>query len=418
MQPNRPNSQPSGPSEQVHRPSPAGATPVPPARQPEYRYDHELPAPEPVDKLAPGQEQSPKPSIAPKPIHDFPESPRKGSSLRKKLLIFLLVLFVVAAAALAGAYAWYQQELSPVTSDKDERVRVTIESGSTPTQIAEQLKIRGVIRSELAFMVYTKLSGTQDILKAGAYNLQTSISTPEIVEHLVSGKQDTFRVTFLPGDTLANTRKKIISLGFGETEVDAALNKTYNRLLFTDKPPSADLEGYIYGETYEFDSSVSVEGILSKTFDEYESVIRENSLVEEYKKQGLSLYEGITLASIIQKEVAGPEDSMQVAQVFYKRLASGMPLGADATFVYAAKKAGMQPTVDFESPYNTRKYQGLPPGPISVPGVNALKAAANPAPGDYLYFVSGDDGKNHFSKTLAEHEAKTRQYCIKNCALF
>ena len=95
-----------------------------------------------------------------------------------------------------------------------------------------------------------------------------------------------------------------------------------------------------------------------------------------------------------------------------------MPLGADATFVYAAKQAGKQPTVDFDSLYNTRTHKGLPPGPISAPGVHALRAVAAPAQGDYLYFVSGDDGKNHFTRTLAEHEAATRQYCIKNCALF
>lgn len=423
MQPNQPNGQSSDPSEQVHRPTVAGAPTVPAAQQPEYRYDHELPAPEPVDKLTSGEAQLAKPKIAPKPIHDFPEPPRKGSSLRKKLFIFLGVLVVIVAAVLAGAYAWYQQELSPVTSDPDERVRVTIESGSTPAQIAEQLKIRGVIRSELAFMVYTKISGTQDILKAGAYNLQTSISTPEIVEHLVSGKQDTFRVTFLPGDTLASTRKKIMSLGFGETEVDAALNKTYNRLLFTDKPPSADLEGYIYGETYEFDSSVTVEGILSKTFDEYENVIRENDLINGFKKRGLNLYQGITMASIVMREVTNKtpntpnDDQKQVARVFFNRLAAGMTLGSDVTYQYIADKTGVERTPTLDSPYNTRRYPGLPPGPIAVPGAGALIAVANPAVNDYLFFLSGDDDVTYFGKTEAEHQRNIVNHCAKKCLI-
>jgi UPF0755 protein len=107
-----------------------------------------------------------------------------------------------------------------------------------------------------------------------------------------------------------------------------------------------------------------------------------------------------------------------VAQIFFKRLREGMPLGADATFVYAANKAGVAPTVDLDSPYNTRIHAGLPPGPISAPGLAALQGVAQPAEGDYLYFVSGDDGKNYYSRTAEEHEANTREHCKINCSLF
>lgn len=382
-------------------------------------------APPPV---VPVQTQTP-PSSLPPLVENDPKtpaqsnrnglkSPKKRRSLAKLLLaIFGGLLFIVISLAV-GAYVWYQQQLAPVSSDTSKHVRVTIEEGTAPSAIAKQLKEAGVIRSQLAFAIYTRLTGTQDILKAGAYNLQPSVSTQAIVDHLVSGKQDTFRLTFLPGDTLASNRQKLLEMGYGVEEVDAALSKTYDRPLFAAKPAGTDLEGYIFGETYEFDASATVESILNRTFDEYEAFIRENDLTNGFQKQGLNLYQGIVLASIIQKEVSGAEDSRQVAQVFLKRLAEGMPLGADATFVYAAKKAGQQPTVGFQSPYNTRIHAGLPPGPISAPGVNALRAVANPAPGDYLYFVSGDDGKTYFSRTAAEHEANTRTYCIKNCALF
>jgi len=284
--------------------------------------------------------------------------------------------------------------------------------------IAQQLEDAGVVRSELAFRIHARLSGTQHNLKAGSYNLQPSISTPAIIEHLVSGKQDTFKIMFRPGETLTDTRTTLIKAGFTEADVTAALQKAYDRPLFAGKPAGADLEGYIFGNTYEFTFDATVETVLDRVFDEFEAYIEDHDLVEAYKKRNLTLYEGITLASIIQKEVAGPDDSKQVAQVFYKRLADGMPLGADATFVYAAKKAGQRPTVNFESPYNTRVHKGLPPGPISSPGSHALLAVAEPATGDYLYFVSGDDGKNYFSKTLDEHETNTRKYCIKNCSLF
>ncbi len=116
--------------------------------------------------------------------------------------------------------------------------------------------------------------------------------------------------------------------------------------------------------------------------------------------------------------MANPADQKQVAQIFYKRLGEDIPLGADATFVYAAKKLGVTPSVDLDSPYNTRVHAGLPPGPISTPGLSALQAVAQPAPGDYLYFVSGDDGQTYFARTQEEHEANAAQYCKVNCALF
>ena len=395
-------------STQTHpQPSPAAPQPAAPPQQPTqatttHPNGHLIDAPH-APRLEDGQQSQP---------------PKKKRSKLKIFLGVLGVLIIAVAAAIGYAFWWYQQQLQPVEAGSEERVRVEIPAGSSPSIIAETLHAEGIIRDRTAFAIYTKISKTENTLKAGIYNLKKSESVQQIVDHLVAGKQDTFTLTFLPGDTLANNRKKLIQAGYEEAEVDAALAKQYDRPLFAGKPVTADLEGYIFGETYEFTSDVSVEMILNRTFDEYEKYIKQHDLVNGYKKLGMNLYQGITLASIIQKEVSGPEDSRQVSQVFHKRLKDGMPLGADATFVYAAKKEGRQPTVDFDSLYNTRIHKGLPPGPISAPGLNALQAAANPAPGDYLYFVSGDDGKNYFSRTLQEHEANTRAHCIKNCSLF
>jgi UPF0755 protein len=151
-------------------------------------------------------------------------------------------------------------------------------------------------------------------------------------------------------------------------------------------------------------------------------VITDNNLVAQFKTQGLSLYQGITLASIIQREVLSvggattpTSDQQQVAQVFFSRLTIGMPLGSDVTFIYGAKKLGVEPISTLNSPYNTRIIAGLPPGPISSPGLTALIATAQPADGDYLYFVAGDDGTTHFGRTLVEHEQNVRQYCTIEC---
>lgn len=383
----------------------------PPKRQPEYRPDHELPAPEPTPFLDKGVVM---PSIS---EPDTPSAPKKGGKLRKWILITLTALVAIVVLAAAGAYAWYQQQLAPASTDTSKHVRLTIAAGTSPSAIGDQLKSSGVIRSKLAFSVYTKLSRTENTLKAGVYNLQPSLSTPAIVERLVSGKQDTFRVTFLPGDTLANNRKKIIELGYSESEVDAALNKTYNRPLFATRPANADLEGYLYGETLEFDSSASVEVILGKFFDQFESVISENNLVEGFKKQGLSLYEGITLASIVQREVPASEDQRQIARVFFNRIKAGMTLGSDVTYQYAAKKLGVDPTPTLDSPYNTRIHTGLPPGPIATPGKSALLAVANPGNNNYLFFLSGDDDITYFAKTDAEHQQNIVNHCQKKCLI-
>lgn len=384
--------------------------PARPKIKQDLRPDHDLPAPEPTPLLEESYDHGDDKNLG------ITKPPKKW---KKWLLAAGGLMIVLLIAAFVAAYSWYQQLLQPASDDTAKYVRVVIKSGSTPGVIANQLESQGVIRSSLAFTIYTKLTGTENKLQAGMYMLQPSLSTPAIVDQLVSGEQHTFKITFLPGDTLANNRQRLIDLGLFEvSEIDAALNKTYDRPLFATKPAGTDLEGYIYGETYHFDASATPESILSQAFDQFESVIEQENLVEKFKKRGLTLYEGITLASVIQKEVRGTEDSRKVAQVFFKRLRMDMPLGADATFVYAAKKDGQQPNVEYDSPYNTRKHKGLPPGPISAPGIDALRAVANPAPGDFLYFVSGDDGKNYFARTYEEHQENVQKYCRENCALF
>lgn len=345
------------------------------------------------------------------------EPPRKRS--KTKLLLWIVgILLAIALIVGAGLIVWYQSQLKAADPNNTNKIRLSIASGSSPTQIGASLKEHGLIRSSFAFDIYTRLAGVRSALQAGTYSLSPSETTPQIVTHLTSGRTDEFSITFLPGATLAENREVLIKAGYEAEEVDKALEKKYDHPLFATKPASADLEGYIYGETYTFESNATVEQILTRTFDEFYKVVKDNNLVALYQQQKLTLFEGITLASIIQREVASTGDQRQVAQVFFKRLNEGTPLGADATFVYGAKKLGVEPSVTLQSPYNTRLHAGLPPGPISSPGKGALLAVGNPAPGDYLYFVSGDDGTTHFSRTEAEHVAKTRQYCHANCSLF
>lgn len=417
-----------------------------PPRQPNDEALNDVPAPTlpPEVNLVASQqpEQPASPVVAPvdsptDPSIASPEattpqtSPGQSPPPKKPYIRWALGSLATILLLCLALFAWYTVSLRPVSSDKAARVNVSIVSGSTPSQIGELLQEKKVIRSKAAFAVYTRIHDVHNKLQAGSFSLSPADSTGQVVDSLISGEAEQFDITFYPGATLNGVsdsedktpshRQVLQKLGYTDDEITEAFDASYVAdypLLFSDKPETANLEGYIYGETYRIASGSTVKQILMRTFDEFESKIQQANLVEQYKKQGLTLYEGITLASIIQREVAHSEDQKQVAQVFYNRLAIDMQLGADATFVYAASQLGVAPSVDLDSPYNTRKYNGLPPGPIASPGLGALQAAAAPADGDYLYFVSGDDGKNHFSHTLEEHEAKTAEYCKANCSLF
>lgn len=369
-----------------------------------------VPTPQPV---AP----PPVPPVELPPIAVEPSGLKLTPRKSRMRVMWTIVSIVVGTLliALAGAVAWYNYQLAPVGGDMNEKILVKIESGTSPKAIGQLLEEQKVIRSEIAFSLYTRFSGTQNSLQAGTYRLSPGESTQEIVKHLINGTVDTFDITFLPGATLKESREVLIKAGYTAVEVDAALAARYDSPLFAGKPANQDLEGYLYGDTYRFGSGASVEEILSHTFDHFAAVIEENGFVEAFKKRGLTLYEGITLASIIQREAIGGDEA-QIAQVFFLRMDQGMMLGSDVTYQYIADKTGVARDPNLNSPYNTRRFTGLPPGPIATPGLAALKAVANPAKGDYVYFLSGDDNVTYFARTNAEHERNIVDHCKVKCS--
>lgn len=339
----------------------------------------------------------------------------------------LSVVAVLIGTAAAGSI-WYSQQMQAVSDDESSVIRVVIEPGSTPDVIAQTLHEEGVVKSRMAFLLHTRFNGTQGSLQAGTYRLSPSDTTPEIAKHLVDGNVDNISVLFYPGATLYDYTDKplddrqditasLLKAGFTEEEIQAGFAadySSYSQTLFQGRPATADLEGYIYGDTYNLSSNATVEGALRASFDEFWRVIQENDLVAKYADRGLSLYEGLTLASIVQKEAVGGDEA-EISQVFHTRLERGMPLGSDPTYQYAADKAGVPRSLDLDSPYNTRKVQGLTPGPIATAGVAALRAVAEPADTDYLYFLHGDDNNIYFAHTIEQHEANTSQHCQVKC---
>lgn len=340
----------------------------------------------------------------------------KNFSRRKKLIVLfsLGALLVLILTVIVGA-SWYAVQLSPVDSKQANLIKVIIASGSSPSTIGGLLKQKGIIRDTTAFSVYTRFSRTQNNLQAGTYRLSPAESTPEIVKHLTNGTVDRLKIMFLPGATLAQNKEVLRKAGYQQDEIDAAFIARYDSPLFDGKPVSSDLEGYLYGQTYFFSTEASVKDIFTEVFRVYAQFVKDNSLIAKFKQRGLSLYQGITLASIVQREsIKG--DEPQIAQVFYSRLAMNIPLGSDVTYQYIADKTGVTRDPNLNSPYNTRRFAGLPPGPIAVPGESSLLATATPASGDYLFFLSGDDDITYYARTLSQHEANITAHCKVKCS--
>lgn len=364
---------------------------------------------------------------------------------KRKLLFVLVSAIVFLVLAVLGVSFWYQVQLRPVDEFSTETVQFAVGEGESFDAITSRLKVQGLIRDKYAFSLLAWLEYEHDSVKSqSTCRLSPSESAQTILDKLVEGCHDFKVITFYPGATIEKPLYKqtdsssggkmyikyvLQQAGFSDKEISSALAKQYNSPIFADKPDGTTLEGYVFGETYYVATNATAEEVLQDTFDQFNKIIDQGNLASLFEKQGLNLYQGITLASIVQRELNCEDKPTQerkdrcygyqqtIAQVFLKRLREGMTLGSDVTFIYAADMRGVTPSPLLDSPYNTRLYTGLPPGPIAAPGELALKAVANPSSTEYLYFLAGDDGLIYFAKTLDEHNANIVAHCQTSCEL-
>lgn len=346
----------------------------------------------------------------------IPEKHLKPAPSRKRryMTFGLAGTGLLLLGASLSTLMWYNWAIG-AASNEERRVRVVVDSGDTTAAIADTLYDHDLIRSRLAFTLYSQLSGNRSKLQAGGYVFSPNQDVASIVEHMASGKTDEIDVTIVPGLTLSELRGQFFNNGFSDAEITEAFNASYDHPLLASRPSGSTLEGYIYPETYRMNANQTLKELLVRSFDEMYKTLQEKKYLDEFQKRHLSIHEAITLASIVQKEVKNPADQKQVAQVFLKRLSGGVQLGSDVTYMYAAKQMGVAATPSLDSPYNTRKYVGLPPGPIANMNPSALDAVAFPAAGDFMYFVAGDDGVTYFSHTEAEHNANIAAHCKTLC---
>lgn len=341
--------------------------------------------------------------------------PKHGRKWGKRLLIVAIVLLVILGASIFMVRRTYQENLKPVSQSQTQKL-IVVPQGATVQQIAQDLKEAGLIRETWAFEWYVRSQGLRDSLKAGTYSFSPNQDLPEIASVIAEGAVATDLVTILPGKRIDQIRASLINAGFTPADVDEALKpQNYpNHPALVDKPANASLEGYLYPESFQKTGDTTARQVIKASLDEMQKRLTP-AVRAGIAKQGLTVHEGIILASIIDSEVHKSEDKPIVAQVFLKRLRIGMKLESDATAGYGAVLAGDTPSLTYDSLYNTYIHPGLTPGPIANVTEGGLAAVVSPAGTDYTYFVAGDDGKTYFSSSLSEHEALTRQHCKKLC---
>lgn len=332
--------------------------------------------------------------------------------LNKKVIAicgFIIALFVIA-------YIFYIQLLRPVSSIENARqVEFKIEQGAGAGEIIHNLYNNGLIRSEMTIKIYTFLEGKSFMFKPGVYELNSSQSAKEIIDVLVAGPK-AISAVITPGMTLVEidrylSEQKIINT---RALVDFNLNGIKNSHLFLKNIKS--LEGFLFPDTYAFFPSSDVNDVVDKILGNFDEKIGTVGEISELKNID-DFFKKIILASILEKEVIDYKDKQIVAGILEKRILKGMPLQIDATVIYAKCNGAFigceiyRSDFKIDSLYNTYKYKGYPPAPISNPGLDSIKAAFNPIKTDYWFYLSDPKTKKTiFAKTLEEQNNNQIKY--------
>lgn len=336
--------------------------------------------------------------------------------MRKLVAIVLIVLVVLAIGVLAVASVLWGRLREPYKGYAASEQFIEIPQGATSNDIGRRLVEAGVVRDLLIFRVAMYATGRSRDLKAGEYRFSEAMSADQVVDKLARGDVHARRITFPEGLTIVDMSKIYESRGFGRAA--DFLKAAAKAAPIDDLDPQApDLEGYLYPETYAVPRGTPPQKLVALMVERFRAAYSED-LQKRASEQGLTTRQVVTLASLIEKETAQEQERPIVAAVYRNRLKIGMGMQADPTIIYALQKRGKydgnirREDLALDSPYNTYKYSGLPPGPIASPRKASLEAAVAPAAVPYVYFVSRNDGTHVFATTLAEHNANVRKFQV------
>jgi len=321
---------------------------------------------------------------------------------------FILFTFLIIAITFCVVYVWGNNEIHAPVEHTHGGEYIEIPRGKAPDEIINQLSNLGIIRHRWLLRLYVRLTGTGSNLKAGEYRFPSPISPMEVLKKLQKGEQRLSRLTIVEGWTRWDIAAQLTRLTeLNLQDADEALDLMNDTSLIRDIDPDAkNLEGYLFPDTYSFPPGVTPKQIIETMVKRFRKVWGE-SVAKNSPQAGRTPREIVTVASLIETEAKLSEERPLVASVIYNRLKKNITLGIDSSVIYASKLAGKWKNngkvylsdIERDSPYNTRKVHGLPPGPVASPGATSLEAALNPAQTDYLFYVrdpSRDDGAHNF----------------------
>jgi UPF0755 protein len=319
----------------------------------------------------------------------------------------LVVLVLLAGVAATLALRW---ALQPALASAPSAI-FDVRSGASLGEVARDLEARGLIRNAVAFKLLARYRKLDGAVQVGEYELSAAFAPAEILTRIVEGRVVVYEVVIPEGLTAARIALRLEAAGLSNAVEFSA---------FAFNPASAEslgvegvtLEGYLFPETYRLPHGLGVREVAEVLVGQFLEVWHE--IEPQARRQELSMLEVVTLASIVEKETAAPEERPLIASVFRNRMKRGMRLETDPTVIYGIPdfdgNLRRRDLENAENPYNTYQIPGLPPGPIANPGADALRAVVNPAESDYLFFVSRNDGTHVFSKTYSEHVRAVDQY--------
>jgi len=353
----------------------------------------------------------------------------------KRFLVVLAVLVGLVVVGIGGGVWWVNQQLAGVPGD-GEPVAMTIASGDSAANIAARLEEAGVVRNALAFRLVVRSRGVASRIQAGDYSFQTGMSVDEVIEALETGPaaRGAYRVTIPEGMTVAQTLDRLADqtpydVAEFRAVLDARLEADADGEGLLDLPdwvPSLKgfgpevrepFEGLLFPQTHDFFEEASAQEILQRLVDELDRVVASipQEDIDDAGEAGVDLYQALVLASLIEREAQVEDERPRIAGVIRNRLDEGMLLQIDASVLYAQDEAGSDARVDtdIDSPFNTYKYPGLPPTPISGSRSSAVIAAISPEDNDFIYYVVKApecDGTHVFATTLDEHNNNVATY--------
>ena len=330
------------------------------------------------------------------------------------VVIGAVLIFVDPSVVHMDKPAQTETSTENAAEDEEKKINVKIREGLSTAEIAERLAEKGIIDSSLRFRLLARIYDYDDKFRPGSYSFAANMDDEEVFQKLLTGEKRTVRFTVPEGFGIKEIAERLSNLDLVDREDFLKAAADYAPYDYMRKRQNVFFaaEGFLFPDTYNVESDIDIDEILDLMAKNFDDRVTPTMRVQA-EKMGLSVYDLITLASLVEREVRYPEDRPIVAQVLLKRLKMNMPLQTDATLQYLMDTPKEDVSIEdtkIDSPYNTYQHTGLPPGPIANPGMASIMAVLHPAETDYLYFVADRQGHNHYAFTYEEHMKLVNQY--------